>query len=428
MEGPSDPKLVARERAAGGRPAGRRPSRSRWRPRSGVTKLGYVSPEAADGLRLERAGRRSAPQAAAETHRRRATSRQDGAGYEPTPYPDPQPVRARTAPSSSSRRPSGYRPRPRRRSRRENDIPVLIYDNPDADRAEGLVADIGDRQPGGRLPRRRARGEHDADRHARHRPLGRTTPTGTSRPAASSRAPARVNPDIQFHAGRRSARPAMPTLAGGNRVTQQVIAAGADIVFGMGDGSSFGMLAAPSRPPRRRRAPTRPGSSTSSATSRRIDEQRRRCSRRSCGTSSRHSRRPWRTSRRARSARRTTPGHRERRHLPARHAEHVRRGQGRRRDGQAGIADGSITVARRPRPPRQVDALIAARLGPASTQCRHLRIEARPTAVGDAPAVELIGITKRSRASSPTTPSACAPCRARSSACWARTGPASPRS
>jgi basic membrane protein A len=32
--------------------------------------------------------------------------------------------------------------------------------------------------------------------------------------------------------------------AGGKRVTQQVIAAGADIVFGMGDGASFGMLQA----------------------------------------------------------------------------------------------------------------------------------------------------------------------------------------
>jgi simple sugar transport system substrate-binding protein len=32
--------------------------------------------------------------------------------------------------------------------------------------------------------------------------------------------------------------------AGGKRITQQVIAAGADIVFGMGDGSSFGMLQA----------------------------------------------------------------------------------------------------------------------------------------------------------------------------------------
>jgi simple sugar transport system substrate-binding protein len=32
--------------------------------------------------------------------------------------------------------------------------------------------------------------------------------------------------------------------AGGKRITQQVIAAGADIVFGMGDGSSFGMMQA----------------------------------------------------------------------------------------------------------------------------------------------------------------------------------------
>ena len=49
--------------------------------------------------------------------------------------------------------------------------------------------------------------------------------------------------------------------AGGKRVTQSVIAAGADIVFGMGDGSSFGMLQAveTANPPA---GATRSGSST----------------------------------------------------------------------------------------------------------------------------------------------------------------------
>jgi basic membrane protein A and related proteins len=59
-----------------------------------------------------------------------------------------------------------------------------------------------------------------------------------------------------FAAGARSARPDMRLLltqigqagyadaAGGRRVTEAVIAGGADIVFGMGDGSTFGMIQA----------------------------------------------------------------------------------------------------------------------------------------------------------------------------------------
>ncbi len=60
--------------------------------------------------------------------------------------------------------------------------------------------------------------------------------------------------------------------AGGKRITSTVIAAGADVVFGMGDGSSFGMLQAvetAKAPPGARRS----GSSTSSATRRKIDKK-----------------------------------------------------------------------------------------------------------------------------------------------------------
>lgn len=52
-----------------------------------------------------------------------------------------------------------------------------------------------------------------------------------------------VNPDVKFRYAR-IGQASYADAAGGKRVTQQVIAAGADIVFGMGDGSSFGMMQA----------------------------------------------------------------------------------------------------------------------------------------------------------------------------------------
>jgi basic membrane protein A len=52
-----------------------------------------------------------------------------------------------------------------------------------------------------------------------------------------------IKPDLKFRYGR-IGQAQYADAAGGKRLTQQVIAAGADIVFGMGDGSSFGMLQA----------------------------------------------------------------------------------------------------------------------------------------------------------------------------------------
>ena len=56
--------------------------------------------------------------------------------------------------------------------------------------------------------------------------------------------------------------------AGAKRVTEQQLAADADIIFGMGDGASFGMLASDREHNAEANAIPRPGSSTSSATSR----------------------------------------------------------------------------------------------------------------------------------------------------------------
>jgi basic membrane protein A len=52
-----------------------------------------------------------------------------------------------------------------------------------------------------------------------------------------------VKPDLKFRYAR-IGQASYADAAGGKRITQQVIAAGADIVFGMGDGASFGMLQA----------------------------------------------------------------------------------------------------------------------------------------------------------------------------------------
>jgi basic membrane protein A len=52
-----------------------------------------------------------------------------------------------------------------------------------------------------------------------------------------------INQNVKFKYGR-IGQASYADAAGGKRITQTVIAAGADVVFGMGDGSSFGMLQA----------------------------------------------------------------------------------------------------------------------------------------------------------------------------------------
>ena len=52
-----------------------------------------------------------------------------------------------------------------------------------------------------------------------------------------------VNKNIKFKYGR-IGQASYADAAGGKRITQQVIAGGADVVFGMGDGASFGMMQA----------------------------------------------------------------------------------------------------------------------------------------------------------------------------------------
>ena len=120
-------------------------------------------------------------------------------------------------------------------------VPVLVYDNPKATK-KGLVGDIETTSQ---------QGAYLAGILA-----GKLTKTGiigvvisaadtnwykqTGGYVAGARS---VNPDVQVKFAQ-IGQAAYADAAGGKRVTQSVIAAGADIIFGMGDGSSFGMLQA----------------------------------------------------------------------------------------------------------------------------------------------------------------------------------------
>lgn len=124
----------------------------------------------------------------------------------------------------------------------ESGIPVLIWDNPDA-MAEGLVASAGTAgEEGGYLAGVLAATQTQTG------VLGIVRSAANDfnwlRQAGGFVAGARsVNPDIQFQSAVIDEF-GYGDSEGGNRVTTQVIASGADIIFGMGNGSSFGMLQA----------------------------------------------------------------------------------------------------------------------------------------------------------------------------------------
>lgn len=123
----------------------------------------------------------------------------------------------------------------------QTDVPFLVWDNPEAT-DPGLVADTGTAsQEGAYLA-----GVLAAE----------TSESGTlgivisaddvnwNKQAGGFVAGARsVSPDVEIRLAQ-IGQAGYADTAGGRRVTDQVIADGADVVFGMGDGSSFGMLQA----------------------------------------------------------------------------------------------------------------------------------------------------------------------------------------
>lgn len=123
----------------------------------------------------------------------------------------------------------------------ETGIPVAIVDSPEALK-EGLVADY-------------TLSGHEGAWIA-GRIAAKMTTTGTVGIVVSGEPPSWNSQSAGFAQGVREENPdvnilyavigpaAYSDVAGGNRVTTSVIAAGADIIFGQGNGSSFGMLQA----------------------------------------------------------------------------------------------------------------------------------------------------------------------------------------
>ena len=120
-------------------------------------------------------------------------------------------------------------------------MPVAIVDTPDG-LTEGLIADYT------------LSGHEGA--YLAGRLAGKMTTTGTVGIVVSGEPPSWNSQSAGFAEGVKAENPDVKVLyavigpaaysdaAGGNRVTTSVIAAGADIIFGQGNGSSFGMIQA----------------------------------------------------------------------------------------------------------------------------------------------------------------------------------------
>lgn len=123
----------------------------------------------------------------------------------------------------------------------ETGVPVAIVDSPDALK-EGLIADYT------------LSGHEGA--YLAGRMAAKMTTTGTVGIVVSGEPPSWNSQSAGFAQGVRAENAEVNVLyavigpaaysdaAGGNRVTTSVIAAGADIIFGQGNGSSFGMIQA----------------------------------------------------------------------------------------------------------------------------------------------------------------------------------------
>lgn len=202
----------------------------------GVQEIGYVSPEAATDFGWNEQGLVGA-QAAADSVGG-TVIQADGSGYG-----DVVPILNQMADDGADfviAQASGYNTQAPAFAE-ETGIPVVVVDAPDAT-TPGLVANVStDAFEGGYLAGVLA---------------ATMTQTGTlglvlsandlnwHKQAGGFVAGAKsVNPDIQFQQAQIDEF-GYADAEGGNRVTTQVIAAGADIIFGMGNGSSFGMLQA----------------------------------------------------------------------------------------------------------------------------------------------------------------------------------------
>ena len=205
-------------------------------PANTVTKIGIIAPEKGNDFGWNQQGVVGAQGAAASVGAEIEVA--DGAGYD-----DPGPILRQLADGGAKfiiAHASGYNTAAPKFAA-ENNIPVIVFDDPTATKP-GLVADVEtNSQQGAYLAGVLA---------------AKATKTGTVGIVISA-------DDTNWHkqaggfvAGAKSVNPAIKFLqaaigqagygdaAGGKRVTLTLIAGGADVVFGMGDGASFGMLQA----------------------------------------------------------------------------------------------------------------------------------------------------------------------------------------
>jgi basic membrane protein A len=203
---------------------------------SAVAKIGIAAPEKANDYGWNQQGVESAQRAATAAGAEIEVA--DGIGYD-----NVEPVLRRLAQSGSEliiAQASGYNTIAPKVATQFN-VPTIVYDAPTA-RVDGVVADVEtSSQQGAYLAGILA---------------ARTTKTGTLgivisaadtnwyKQAGGFVAGARsVNEDVTFRFAQ-VGQAAYDDAAGGKRVMQATIAAGADVVFGMGDGATLGYLQA----------------------------------------------------------------------------------------------------------------------------------------------------------------------------------------
>ncbi len=203
-------------------------------PNAQVRKVGYASPEKPTDFGWNQQGFIGA----------KTSSSAQGASLEAATgigYENVEPVLARLARRGAGliiAQASGYNTVAPKVAQQYK-VPTIVYDNPKAKR-KGLVADIETTSQ---------QGAYLAGVLA-----AQVTQTGILGIVISAADTNWYKQSGGFIAGARSVKPdlqfkfaqigpaAYADAAGGKRVTQSVLAANADVVFGMGDGSSFGML------------------------------------------------------------------------------------------------------------------------------------------------------------------------------------------
>ncbi len=199
-----------------------------------VTKIGIITSEKANDFGYNQQGVDSAK--AVATKRGLAIDVADGSGY-----PDITPIIQQLVGGGANfiiAHASGYSTVAARVAKQLK-VPVLVTTNPEAN-VPGLVGDVETSAQSGAYPA----GVMAA----------RMTKTQTVAVAMSASNVNEYKEAGGFVAGVRSVsktikinitnigEAAFGDVAGGKRVTQSAIAAGADVIFGLGDGSSFGML------------------------------------------------------------------------------------------------------------------------------------------------------------------------------------------